>query len=255
MKFSKIPLGIFLPIIIITISVLGWIGYWYAGSYYIQKKIEQSNNISIEKISVGGFPFYFNVDAKNIVLKSKQYITTDYLNVRSLAWRFDQIRLETHKPVSIDFLNGLSLFFMSKKTTLDFQEQKDANYEIRMFSDKPILKDNIKGYTLALQKINFQITIDSNVKSRIYSEISISKSPVIVDGMLSPDRRGYLKGELNFNFTNPEDIRNMFTIFNVDIAKNSIINLLLINGKITVSFDRGISLIGPVPIGPAPKIK
>ena len=73
--------------------------------------------------------------------------------------------------------------------------------------------------------------------------------------MLSSDRRGYLKGELNFNFTNPEDIRNMFSIFNVDIAVNPIINLLLINGKITVGFDRGISLIGPVPIGPAPKIK
>jgi hypothetical protein len=144
---------------------------------------------------------------------------------------------------------------MSNQTTLDFQQQKDANYEIRMFSDMPILKDNIKGYTLALQKINSQITIDSNVKSRIYSEISISKSPIIVDGMLSLDRRGYLKGELNFNFTNPEDIRNMFTIFNLDIAENPIINLLLINGKITVGFDRGISLIGPVPIGPAPKIR
>ena len=111
MKFSKIPLGILLPIIIITIGVLGWIGYWYAGSYYIQKKIKQSNNISIEKISVGGFPFYFNIDAKNIVLKSKQYISTDYLSVKSLAWRFDQIRLETHKPITIGFFKWVITYF------------------------------------------------------------------------------------------------------------------------------------------------
>ena len=80
------------------------------------------------------------------------------------------------------------------------------------------------------------------------------RSSLEIIGNLSKDNRDYLQGKIEFSFSNPEDIKRFFQLFGVMIEENPITNLLIYRGKIDLMFEDGITLLGPLPIGKAPKI-
>ena len=65
----------------------------------------------------------------------------------------------------------------------------------------------------------------------------------------------YLEGNIEFSFSDPNDIKRLFQIFGINIEENPITNLLIYRGKIDLTFEDGMSLLGPLPIGRAPKLK
>jgi hypothetical protein len=52
-----------------------------------------------------------------------------------------------------------------------------------------------------------------------------------------------------------QNLKRFFQIFGINIEENPITNLLIYRGKIDLTFEDGMSLLGPLPIGRAPKLK
>ena len=88
----------------------------------------------------------------------------------------------------------------------------------------------------------------------MYKRQSKDSSSLKIQGYIDT-KNEYLEGNLEFSFSDPKDIKRLFEIFSINIEENPITNLLIYRGKINLIFEDGISLLGPLPIGRAPKLK
>ena len=80
------------------------------------------------------------------------------------------------------------------------------------------------------------------------------RSSLTAQGYIDTQNK-YLEGTIEFSFSDPNDIKRLFQIFGINIEENPITNLLIYRGKIDLTFEDGMSLLGPLPIGRAPKLK
>ena len=117
---------------------------------------------------------------------------------------------------------------------------------------KIFFSDSLKRASLSIDKILGNIEYSEN--TRISLAAYKGKSSLEIIGNLSKDNKNYLKGEIEFSFSDPEDIKRLFQLFGIIIEENPITNLLIYRGKIDLIFEDGIALLGPLPIGKAPKI-
>ncbi len=255
-KLNKKSRSIFSPIIfpflVIFTSAFLWTSYWFIGSYYIKNKINSYEDLSYKNISITGYPFYFKINTEELNFKNRNSNVIKELNLKTLAWRFDQIRAQTDSEIRINLTDSIFLIISPKIIVVDYQKNKNHINNLKISGKKIFFSDSLRRASLSIDKILGNIEYSEN--TRISLAAYKGKSSLEIIGNLSKDNKNYLKGEIEFSFSDPEDIKRLFQLFGIIIEENPITNLLIYRGKIDLIFEDGIALLGPLPIGKAPKI-
>ena len=255
-KIIKKSRNIFSPIIfsflVIFVAIFLWTSYWFIGSYYIKNRINSYENLSYKNISITGYPFYFKITAKELSLNTLNSETLSELNLKTLAWRFDQIQAQTDSEIRINLTDKIFLKISPEIIVVNYQKNKDHINDLKISGEKISFSDNLNRSSLSIDKILGNIEYSEKIKIALVAYKGRSSLEII--GNLSKDNKDYLKGKIEFSFSDPEDIKRFFQLFGVIIEENPITNLLIYRGKIDLIFEDGITLLGPLPIGKAPKI-
>lgn len=243
---------IIIPLLLIFIALFLWTVYWYSGSIYIKNKIHSLDNVSYEEIYIKGYPFYFEIDIDELEYGTSKPLLLKKVNLKTLSWRFDQISAGTNKDILINLSNSIFVNFLPKILNINYQKTDKEKVNLNLNGKDLIFSDNLQKISFSIDKMlgNIEIDKDSKINLTIYK----GKSTLEIKGKLSKDKKDYINGKLEFSFSEPNDIKKIFQIFGIRIDENPITNLLIYRGKIDLVFEDGISFLGPLPIGRAPKI-
>ncbi|MEC7830272.1 MAG: hypothetical protein VX812_00725 [Pseudomonadota bacterium] len=247
-KFKPITI----PLLLIFIALSLWTIYWYSGSLYIKNKIYSLDNVSYQEIKIEGYPFYFEIGIDELEYGNIKPLLIKKLNLKTLAWRFDQIGIATDKDILINLSNSIFVNLLPKILTINYQKVDKEKINLNLNGKELNFSDNLQKISFSVDKMlgNIEIDKDSKVNLIIYK----SKSTLEIRGKLSKDTKDFIKGKLEFSFSEPNDIKKIFQIFGIRIDENPITNLLIYRGKIDLVFEDGITFLGPLPIGRAPKL-
>ena len=243
---------IIIPLLLIFIALFLWTIYWYSGSFYIKNKIHSLDNFSYEEINIKGYPFYFEIDVDELEYGTSKPLSLKKVNLKTLSWRFDQISATTNKYILINLSNSIFVNLLPKILNINYQKTDKEKINLNLNGKDLIFSDNLQKISFSVDKMlgNIEIDKDSKINLIVYK----GKSTLEIQGKLSKDRKDYINGKLEFSFSEPNDIKKIFQIFGIRIDENPITNLLIYRGKIDLVFEDGISFLGPLPIGRAPKI-
>ena len=243
---------IIIPLLLIFIALFLWTVYWYSGSFYIKNKIHSLDNFSYEEINIKGYPFYFEIDVDELEYGTNKPLSLKKVNLKTLSWRFDQISATTNKYILINLSNSIFVNLLPKILNINYQKTDKEKINLNLNGKDLIFSDNLQKISFSVDKMlgNIEIDKDSKINLIVYK----GKSTLEIQGKLSKDRKDYINGKLEFSFSEPNDIKKIFQIFGIRIDENPITNLLIYRGKIDLVFEDGISFLGPLPIGRAPKI-
>ena len=168
------------------------------------------------------------------------------------AWRFNKLTAYTDELIVFQVSNTIAINVLPKNLTLDILNHNQNHYELEVLGKNISLSENYTNTSFEIDNISGTIKyLDS------YDVDIITKkgnSTLNIKGKLN-DHMQYLDGKLEFRFSNPRDIINIFKVFGVNIEENPITNLLIYRGKIDLVFEDGLSFLGPLPIGTAPRLK
>ena len=141
---------------------------------------------------------------------------------------------------------------MPKILNINYQKTDKEKINLNLNGKDLIFSDNLHKISFSVDKMlgNIEIDKDSKINLIVYK----GKSTLEIQGKLSKDKKDYINGKLELSFSEPNDIKKIFQIFGIRIDENPITNLLIYTGKIDLVFEDGISFLGPLPIGRAPKI-
>ena len=243
---------IIFPFLVIFIGIFLWTSYWFIGSYYIKNRINSYEDLSYKNISIRGYPFYFNITAKELSLNILNSEIFSELNLKTLSWRFDQIQVKTDSEIQINLTDKIFLKISPEIILVNYQKTRDHINDLKISGEKISFSDNLRRNSFSIDKILGNIEYSEKIKIAFVAYKGRSSLEII--GNLSKDNKDYLKGKIEFSFSDPEDIKRFFQLFGVMIEENPITNLLIYRGKIDLIFEDGIILLGPLPIGKAPKI-
>ena len=243
---------IIIPLLLIFIALFLWTIYWCLGSFYIKNKIHSLDNFSYEEINIKGYPFYFEIDVDELEYGTNKPLSLKKVNLKTLSWRFDQISATTNKYILINLSNSIFVNLLPKILNINYQKTDKEKINLNLNGKDLIFSDNLQKISFSVDKMlgNIEIDKDSKINLIVYK----GKSTLEIQGKLSKDRKDYINGKLEFSFSEPNDIKKIFQIFGIRIDENPITNLLIYRGKIDLVFEDGISFLGPLPIGRAPKI-
>ena len=243
---------IIIPLLLIFIALFLWTIYWYSGSFYIKNKIHSLDNFSYEEINIKGYPFYFEIDVDELEYGTSKPLSLKKVNLKTLSWRFDQISATTNKYILINLSNSIFVNLLPKILNINYQKTDKEKINLNLNGKDLIFSDNLQKISFSVDKMlgNIEIDKDSEINLIVYK----GKSTLEIQGKLSKDKKDYINGKLEFSFSEPNDIKKIFQIFGIRIDENPITNLLIYRGKIDLVFEDGISFLGPLPIGRAPKI-
>ena len=243
---------IIIPLLLIFIALFLWTIYWYLGSFYIKNKIHSLDNFSYEEINIKGYPFYFEINIDALEYGASKPLLLKKVNLKTLSWRFDQISATTNKYILINLSNSIFVNLLPKILNINYQKTDKEKINLNLNGKDLIFSDNLHKISFSVDKMlgNIEIDKDSKINLIVYK----GKSTLEIQGKLSKDRKDYINGKLEFSFSEPNDIKKIFQIFGIRIDENPITNLLIYTGKIDLVFEDGISFLGPLPIGRAPKI-
>ena len=243
---------IIIPLLLIFIALFLWTVYWYSGSFYIKNKIHSLDNFSYEEINIKGYPFYFEIDVDELEYGTNKPLSLKKVNLKTLSWRFDQISATTNKYILINLSNSIFVNLLPKILNINYQKTDKEKINLNLNGKDLIFSDNLQKISFSVDKMlgNIEIDKDSEINLIVYK----GKSTLEIQGKLSKDKKDYINGKLEFSFSEPNDIKKIFQIFGIRIDENPITNLLIYRGKIDLVFEDGISFLGPLPIGRAPKI-
>ena len=243
---------IIIPLLLIFIALFLWTVYWYSGSFYIKNKIHSLDNFSYEEINIKGYPFYFEIDVDELEYGTSKPLSLKKVNLKTLSWRFDQISAATNKDILINLSNSIFVNLLPKILNINYQKTDKEKINLNLNGKDLIFSDNLQKISFSVDKMlgNIEIDKDSKINLIVYK----GKSTLEIQGKLSKDKKDYINGKLEFSFSEPNDIKKIFQIFGIRIDENPITNLLIYRGKIDLVFEDGISFLGPLPIGRAPKI-
>ena len=243
---------IIIPLLLIFIALFLWTIYWYSGSFYIKNKIHSLDNFSYEEINIKGYPFYFEIDVDELEYGTSKPLSLKKVNLKTLSWRFDQISVATNKDILINLSNSIFVNLLPKILNINYQKTDKEKINLNLNGKDLIFSDNLQKISFSVDKMlgNIEIDKDSKINLIVYK----GKSTLEIQGKLSKDKKDYINGKLEFSFSEPNDIKKIFQIFGIRIDENPITNLLIYRGKIDLVFEDGISFLGPLPIGRAPKI-
>lgn len=243
---------IIIPLLLIFIALFLWTIYWYSGSFYIKNKIHSLDNFSYEEINIKGYPFYFEIDVDELEYGTNKPLSLKKVNLKTLSWRFDQISATTNKYILINLSNSIFVNLLPKILNINYQKTDKEKINLNLNGKDLIFSDNLQKISFSVDKMlgNIEIDKDSKINLIVYK----GKSTLEIQGKLSKDKKDYINGKLEFSFSEPNDIKKIFQIFGIRIDENPITNLLIYRGKIDLVFEDGISFLGPLPIGRAPKI-
>ena len=243
---------IIIPLLLIFIALFLWTIYWYSGSFYIKNKIHSLDNFSYEEINIKGYPFYFEIDIDELEYGTSKPLLLKKVNLKTLSWRFDQISAATNKYILVNLSNSIFVNLLPKILNINYQKTDKEKINLNLNGKDLIFSDNLQKISFSVDKMlgNIEIDKDSKINLIVYK----GKSTLEIQGKLSKDKKDYINGKLEFSFSEPNDIKKIFQIFGIRIDENPITNLLIYRGKIDLVFEDGISFLGPLPIGRAPKI-
>ena len=135
---------------------------------------------------------------------------------------------------------------------IDFYNYNKNNKEYKIFGNDIVFSENYSNKSFSIDGIS------GNIKHEGIYNIDIvtnkGRSSLTAQGYVDTQNE-YLEGNIEFSFSDPNDIKRLFQIFGINIEENPITNLLIYRGKIDLTFEDGMSLLGPLPIGRAPKLK
>ena len=237
--------------ILITIVLLASF-YWFFSSKYIESYLLKQNNFSFESSSVSGYPFHFDINIEDVIYNKSSSLYLKKINLNIQAWRFNKLTAYTDELIVFQVSNTIAINVLPKNLTLDILNHNQNHYELEVLGKNISLSENYTNTSFEIDNISGTIKyLDS------YDVDIITKkgnSTLNIKGKLN-DHMQYLDGKLEFRFSNPRDIINIFKVFGVNIEENPITNLLIYRGKIDLVFEDGLSFLGPLPIGTAPRLK
>ena len=141
---------------------------------------------------------------------------------------------------------------LPKNLTLDILNHNQNHYELEVLGKNISLSENYTNTSFEIDNISGTIKYLDSYDIDIITKKG--NSTLNIKGKLN-DHMQYLDGKLEFRFSNPRDIINIFKVFGVNIEESPITNLLIYRGKIDLVFEDGLSFLGPLPIGTAPRLK
>jgi hypothetical protein len=168
------------------------------------------------------------------------------------AWRFNKLTAYTDELIVFQVSNTIAINVLPKNLTLDILNHNQNHYELEVLGKNISLSENYTNRSFEIDNISGTIKYLDSYDIDIITKKG--NSTLNIKGKLN-DHMQYLDGKLEFRFSNPRDIINIFKVFGVNIEENPITNLLIYRGKIDLVFEDGLSFLGPLPIGTAPRLK
>ena len=240
------------PVYSLFFAFITWSAYWFLGTIYIENKVLKNNNLKYEKSSISGYPIFFNINLKKLEYNFSKKISFEEVNLKTFAWRFEQIRTFINEQISIQISNSISIKALPSNLIIDLYNYDNNSKKFEILGNNIILSENYSNKSFSIDGISGTVTQNEIYNINILT--SKDSSSLKIQGYIDT-KNDYLEGNLEFSFSDPNDIKRLFEIFSINIEENPITNLLIYRGKINLIFEDGISLLGPLPIGRAPKLK
>ena len=237
----------FLIFIVFLISI-----YWFFSSKYIENYLFKQNNFSFKSSSVGGYPFHFDIEIEDVIYNKSSSLYLKKINLNLQAWRFNKLIAYTDELLVFQVSNTIVINALPKNLTLDILNHNQNHYELEVLGKNIFLSENYTNRSFEIDSISGKIKYLESYDIDIITRKG--NSTLNIRGKLN-DHMQYLDGKLEFQFSDPRDIINFFNVFGVNIEDNPITNLLIYRGKIDLVFEDGLSFLGPLPIGTAPRLK
>ena len=98
-----------LPIYIFIFTIIIWSTYWFLGTIYIENRVLKDNSLRYEKSTISGYPFHFDINLKQLKYNLFKQTTLKEINLKTFAWRFDQIRLLINDQISYQISNSIKI--------------------------------------------------------------------------------------------------------------------------------------------------
>ena len=245
-KYTKLPIYTLIFILII------WSTYWFLGTIYIENRVLKDNTLRYENSTISGYPFHFDINLKQLKYNLFKEITLKEINIKTFAWRFDQIRLLINDKISYQISNSITIIALPSNLIIDFYNYNKNNKEFKIFGNDIVFSENYSNKSFSIDGISGTIKHEGIYNIDIVT--NKGRSSLTAQGYIDTQNE-YLEGNIEFSFSDPNDIKRLFQIFGINIEENPITNLLIYRGKIDLTFEDGMSLLGPLPIGRAPKLK
>lgn len=135
---------------------------------------------------------------------------------------------------------------------IDIYNYDNNHKEFKIFGNDIVFSENYSNKSFSIDGISGTIKHEGIYNIDIVT--NKGRSSLTAQGYVDTQNE-YLEGNIEFSFSDPNDIKRLFQIFGINIEENPITNLLIYRGKIDLTFEDGMSLLGPLPIGRAPKLK
>jgi len=241
-----------LPIYTFILTIIIWSTYWFLGTIYIENRVLKDNTLRYENSTISGYPFHFDINLKQLKYNLFKQTTLKEINLKTFAWRFDQIKLLINDQISYQISNSITIIAFPSNLIIDFYNYNKNHKEFKIFGNDIVFSENYSNKSFSIDGISGTIKHEGIYKIDIVT--NKGRSSLTAQGYVDTQNE-YLEGNIEFSFSDPNDIKRLFQIFGINIEENPITNLLIYRGKIDLTFEDGMSLLGPLPIGRAPKLK
>ena len=241
-----------LPIYTFILTIIIWSAYWFLGTIYIENRVLKDNSLRYEKSKISGYPFHFDINLKQLKYNLFKQTTLKEINLKTFAWRFDQIRLLINDQISYLISNSITIIALPSNLIIDIYNYDNNHKEFKIFGNDIVFSENYSNKSFSIDGISGTIKHEGIYNIDIVT--NKGRSSLTAQGYVDTQNE-YLEGNIEFSFSDPNDIKRLFQIFGINIEENPITNLLIYRGKIDLTFEDGMSLLGPLPIGRAPKLK
>ena len=245
---SFLRLSFFLLIFILTVISL----YWFFTTKYIENYLLNQDNFSFKNFSVSGYPLHFDIKIEDVNYNSSNSFYIKKINLSLPAWRFNELSAFTEELVVFQVSNTIAINALPKDLTVDILNFNQNHFEVEILGNNIVLSENYTNRSFEIDNISGTVKYINDYDINIITKKG--KSTLNIKGKLK-DHMQYLEGKLEFQFSDPRDIINIFNVFGVNIEDNPITNLLINRGKIDLVFEDGLSFLGPLPIGTSPRLK
>ena len=109
-----------LPIYSLFFAFIAWSAYWFLGTIYIENRVLKDNSLRYEKSTISGYPFHFDINLKQLKYNLFKQTTLKEINLKTFAWRFDQIRLLINDQISYQISNSIKIIALPSNLIIDF---------------------------------------------------------------------------------------------------------------------------------------
>ena len=143
-----------LPIYIFIFTIIIWSTYWFLGTIYIENRVLKDNSLRYEKSTISGYPFHFDINLKQLKYNLFKQTTLKEINLKTFAWRFDQIRLLINDQISYQISNSIKIIALPSNLIIDFYNYNKNHKEFKIFGNDIVFSENYSNKSFSIDGIS-----------------------------------------------------------------------------------------------------